>query len=149
MATTKKTFTATAPDGTLLKRTSTSRDYTHCVAGQRRTGEWIARSFNGNAEIAAREADYTRRRGNFTAVAVLPVTVDVKTVAKPLDERTKRIRNLKASITRSRKWIASYEETERKYAGTSTADAYAKAAQRARDGIASAESELRQIEGGA
>jgi hypothetical protein len=56
--TTKTTFIATAPDGTVIKRTSLTRTYTHAVLVQTTRGglHWGQISFNSREDLARKEA---------------------------------------------------------------------------------------------
>lgn len=70
--TTKTTYVATAPDGTEITRTSTSRTYTHAVLARDERG-WGRISFNGSEGLALKEAE--KWRGRFPDLAVVEVWI--------------------------------------------------------------------------
>ena len=63
-----KTFTFTAPDGTILKRTSKTRTYTHAIL-YFRDGKWRLGSCVGRPELVAERLEYWGR-GSPDTVAV-------------------------------------------------------------------------------
>jgi hypothetical protein len=63
-----KTFTFTAPDGTMLKRTSAARTYTHAIIFKRE-GKWVIGSCVGRADLVAARLE-TWGKGSPDCIAV-------------------------------------------------------------------------------
>jgi hypothetical protein len=102
-----KRFTVTFEDGTTATRTSETKDYTHAFVVRGLVHDaWMAMSFHTSHELA--------RRAMYSAHApkaqkdVLPVTVEDITPKTRLDERTRRLRSLKTSITKAQKDVERY-----------------------------------------
>lgn len=68
----RTTFTFTAPDGTLLKRVSDTKEYTHAIISQdEKTGKWGLCSCVGRPDlVAARLEEWGKGAPNVIAVAV-------------------------------------------------------------------------------
>lgn len=76
MTTKITTYIATAPDGTQIKRTTSTRVYTHAVlcygVGYGQTeASWGQLSFNGREDLAVKEA--AKWTGHFEQIVVVPV----------------------------------------------------------------------------
>ncbi len=67
----KTTFTATAPDGTIVKRASENRTYTHAVlVGGKK---WGARNWCGSLELAQAQARQAQSWGCYDQIVITSV----------------------------------------------------------------------------
>ena len=70
----KTKHTATAPDGTVVTRTSATRTYTHVIVCTRPGESFGAWSWAGSLALANKAADQARRC--YSTVVILPATIN-------------------------------------------------------------------------
>jgi hypothetical protein len=104
-------FTATAPDGTTFTRTSASKRYTHAVlAIAKDSAKWQALAYAGSPDLARRRAQEPWLSRTFQQVAIVAVTAEDVSPKTRLDDRTRKIRNSKRSITKLEQAIQQYQQ---------------------------------------
>jgi hypothetical protein len=69
----KTTFTATAPDGSIVKRTSETKAYTHVVLVGGEGREWGARNWCGSLKLAQAQVQQARNWGCYDEITIVPV----------------------------------------------------------------------------
>lgn len=69
----KATFTATAPNGTIVERTSETKVYTHAVLVGGENEKWGARNWCGSLKLAQAQVRQAQSWGCYDQIIIVPV----------------------------------------------------------------------------